>query len=309
VSVRRVTERRPDGSLRTADVVGDLIGLDAQTAVVEARSGPVEVPLAHVVAARQAPASTADELALEAVAAKGLRPAQTEQLGGWTLRADHGFLRPANSVLPLRQPGLPLDEALARAHDWYAERGLRLVIATQPEARRLLDADLGERGWEPVGDSHLMTARLDQLAGTAEPDPRIRLAAAPEEDWLAVYRGGAGVPAEGRALLARHDRVTFARLADGGATLAIGRGVVDDGWLGISAVEVVPAARRQGLATAVMEALWHWGRAHGAARSYLQVETGNAAAVALYEKLGYWVHHDYRYRLEPPPDFVPERFW
>jgi len=311
VSVRRVTQRGPDGSLRTADVVGDLLGLDAQTAVVDTRGGPVEVPVAHVVAARQAPTSTADELALEAVATRGVRPADTEELGGWLLRADHGFLRRANSVLPLRQLGLPLDEALARAHAWYAERGLPLVVATLPEARRLLDAGLGERGWEPVGESHVMAVRLDLVVTDpgAAADPRVELAASPGDEWFAGFRGGSDVPAAGRALLARHDTVAFARLAEGGRTLAIGRGVVDDGWLGVSCVEVAPDARRQGLAAAVMDALSRWALARDATRSYLQVEVDNAAAVALYGKLGYWVHHDYRYRLEPPPGFVPERPW
>ena len=91
VSVRRVVEREPDGRLREADVVGDLAGLDAQTAVIEARTGLVEVPLALVTAARMAEPSTADELALEAVVAEGFRPAETEWLGGWLLRANGGF--------------------------------------------------------------------------------------------------------------------------------------------------------------------------------------------------------------------------
>src|SRR3954451_12285729 len=128
VSVRRVVKREPDGRLRQSDVVGELAGLDAQTAVVEARTGPVEVPLALVTAARLAPPSTADELALDAIVAEGLRPAETHALGGWMLRADSGFTRRANSVLPLRQPGMAVEEALGRAHGWDARRGLPLRI-------------------------------------------------------------------------------------------------------------------------------------------------------------------------------------
>jgi predicted GNAT family acetyltransferase len=65
------------------------------------------------------------------------------------------------------------------------------------------------------------------------------------------------------------------------------------------AVEVDPDQRRQGLAAAVMAALWQWGVNAGAARSYLQVAADNSSALALYEKLGYWVHHEYHYRSEP----------
>ena len=298
VSVRRVMERTPEGRLLQGDVVGDLVGLDAQTAVLDTRSGPVEIPLALVTIAKLVPASTADELALEAAAAGGLRPAETEQLGGWLLRADHGFTRRANSVLPLRPVGMPLADALARVHEWYAQRSLPVRIAVPVEARRLLDAELAELGWIPEVYSHVMTARLERVA--QRDAPQVELAGRPHDAWFALYRGGEGSTATGRALLTRHDRVVFATLRDdGGEIVAIGRGVVDAGWLGIAGVEVAGAARRRGLASQVVHALWAWGRSHGAARGYLQVEVDNRPAVALYEKLGYHVHHDYCYRLEP----------
>jgi ribosomal protein S18 acetylase RimI-like enzyme len=299
VSVRRVLDRDPDGRLALGDVVGDLVGLDDQTAAVETRNGLVEVPLPLITVARLVPASTADELALDEIGARALRPAQTEELDGWRLRADHGYTDRANSVLPLRQLRMPLDEALGRAHDWYAERGLPVRIHVSVEARRLLDAGLGERGWHPGPDVHVMTARLDQLRRAPEPDGRVQVHDAPDDDWLALYRGGSGLTQTGRALLARHDRAGFATLRLDGRAVAVGRATVDDEWLGVMAVEVDPAYRRQGLAGAVMAALTGWGAAHGARRSYLQVYADNQAAVALYEDLGYWVHHDYRYRTEP----------
>ncbi len=100
-------------------------------------------------------------------------------------------------------------------------------------------------------------------------------------------------------MLTRHDRAGFASVTLDGEIAAIGRGVIDDEWLGVSAVEVAPDLRRRGLATAVMQALWRWGAAAGAQRCYVQVSSDNTAAVALYERLGYWRHHDYRYRQDP----------
>jgi ribosomal protein S18 acetylase RimI-like enzyme len=304
VSVRRVVDHAADGRAQFGDVVGDLIGLGAQTAVVDTRGGLVEVPVESITMGRLVPASTADELALEAVAARGLRAADTHELGGWLLRADSGFTRRANSVLPLGQPGLPLDDALAFAHDWYAERGLPLRLQVPVEGRRLLDAQLGERGWEPTALTKLFVARIDALLSRPlrSPQPAVQIAEQPDEEWLALYRGGGGLTATGRALLTRHDRLAFATVRIDGRAVAVCRGAVDDGWLGVMAVEVLPDYRRRGLAQALMAALWQWAAAtHGATRTYLSVLADNTAAVALYERLGYWVHHEYVYRVEPQP--------
>lgn len=304
VSIRRVVERRPDGRPLFSDVVGELLGLDAQRAVVDTRAGLVEVPVDAVTIARLVPPSTADELALEAVAARGLRPADTADLGGWRLRADSGFTRRANSVLPLGSPGLPLDEALDRAGAWYAERGLPLKLHVPVEARRLLDAGLGERGWPAEARTHLFVARLDALAPpvrpTADgPTPPVDIADEPDDAWLALYRDGGGLTPTGRALLTRHDRAGYAALRVDGQVVAVARGAIDDTWLGVMAVEVAPTFRRRGLAGAVTAALWAWGQQRGATHTYLQVLADNEPATALYRQLGYWVHHDYHYRVAP----------
>lgn len=282
-----------------ADVVGDLVRLDDERVVVLTRRGAVEVPLDSVAIAKPAPPSVADELALEATVAAGWRAARTGRVGGWLLRANHGFTARANSVLPLAAPGMPLDDALAAAHDWYAERGLPLLVQIPLAARRLLDAQLTERGWAvPATDVHVLAARLDMLAAPAS-NVEVTMRDAPDDGWLARYRSGIPPRGVARALLSRHDRVGFAAVRVDGRTVAIGRGTVDDGWLGVTAVEVGPEHRRAGLASAVMVALWRWGAALGAERTHLEVSSDNTAALGLYRRLGYWRHHDYRYRAEP----------
>ena len=298
VTVRRVVAHSPDGPPRTADVVGDLVALDAGRAVVDSRTGLVEVALADVVAAKPAPPSTRDELDLEATAMQSWRAAETATLGAWVLRANDGFTKRANSALPLGQPGTSVADAIERVQAWYHERDLPARFQLPVEGRRLLDAELGERGWEPSTEVHVLTARLD-LLDVAPPAVPVESMSAPDDDWLAVYRDGEAPPAVARALLTRHDDVTFAAVRDAGRTVAIGRATIDDGRLGITAVEVDPALRRRGLARAVMSALHAWGRERGAVRAHLAVEADNTPAVALYDDLGYALHHDYRFRTEP----------
>jgi ribosomal protein S18 acetylase RimI-like enzyme len=88
----------------------------------------------------------------------------------------------------------------------------------------------------------------------------------------------------------------FVSLTDDDGVLAVARGAVDDRWLGVTAVEVVPRARRRGLGMTLMRDLLDVGDARGARFTYLQVTEENAAARAFYDRLGYLDHHGYHYR-------------
>ncbi len=297
VAVRRALET-VDGQ-RFADSVGDLVSLTSDAAVVQTRTGLVRIPVESVVAARLAEPSAGDILALEAVCARGWQAEHTDERGGWLLRANQGFTSRANTALPLGQPAASLNDTLDAARAWYAARGLPLAVQIPLPARRLLDTEAAARGFTASPDVLVLAARLDMLrAGPADPSD-VHVALTPDDAWVARYREGR-VPAVAREILVRHDRVGFAELRRDGRTIAIGRGAIDDGWLGVSAVEVDPAWRRQGLAVSILAALGDWAReVHGATRSYLQVSAGNHAAMALYRRLGYWQHHTYRYRTEP----------
>lgn len=296
IVIRHAVDRDESGRLRFADTVGDLVALTDETATVETNRGRADVPVAHVAVAKVVEPAAAAILALEGIAAWGWRARETAESHGWLLRADAGYTSRANSVLPRGQLSVPLDAALDDAREWYAVRGLPLRIQLPLHARRLLDAELGERGWPATPDTDVLAARIDLRPVEA---PEVKITDSPDDAWVARFRDG-GMPPAARSLLTRHERLGFAQIRRDGATVAIGRGAVDEGWLGITAVEVDPAVRRQGLASAIMHALWRWGVAeHGATRSYVQVLSDNDAALRLYEQLGYWQHHVYRYRTEP----------
>jgi ribosomal protein S18 acetylase RimI-like enzyme len=235
---------------------------------------------------------------LERIAAGGWPGLRQAWLGDWLLRAGTGWTGRANSVLPIGDPGLPLDDALTRVHEWYAEQGLPPLFQVALPCCAPLDQALQERGWEPYNFSGVLTADVaDVLATTpAGPVPRVELRETPDADWLAAYnyRGGA-LPPGAEETLRAGDRPLFARIEADGRIVAIGRFSVSGPWVGVTAVEVDPAARRRGLAGHLMrEGL----RQLSATACYLQVADTNAPALALYARLGFFRHHSYRYLRE-----------
>jgi ribosomal protein S18 acetylase RimI-like enzyme len=252
-------------------------------------------------ARRRGPAASYEELAR--VAARAWPPVESERLGGWELRAAGGFTRRANSVLPLGDPGLPLDEALTAVRRWYGERGLSAYVQTATGAegtQEPLCAELERRGWVREVTAEMWTGGLAPVADLAE-GTGVVLSRAADEAWLARYQRK-GVSDVALRVLGAGPSVWFATVPGADATgvpAAIGRCVVDGRWASFAAVEVDPAQRRRGLATAVMAALARRALDEGASAAWLQVETDNAGARALYAGMGFAAHHAYHHYREP----------
>jgi ribosomal protein S18 acetylase RimI-like enzyme len=167
------------------------------------------------------------------------------------------------------------------------------------------DARFAAAGWRPLGGAHggalVMVAAL-RTAPTTPAATTVRLSDRVDRRWLELYnRVGNHDPEVVRGLLEGPPDVAFARIGD--PPVAIGRMVVTADWAGLAAVEVVEAQRRQGLASAVVDALVGWAVGRGARWCYLQVTDDNEPALALWRRYGFRVHHAYRY-LTAPPDHI-----
>lgn len=253
--------------------------------------------------------STISITELETAGAAGWRAPEEERLGEWLLRAAQGFTGRANSALAAGDPGRPLAAAVAAVRAWYDARGLPPMIAVpfpmagpaDSPADRFLERD----GW-PLRQAPaiVMTAEPGEIAGQAEAGPAVRIAAAPDEDWLAQYhyRGQALAPIA-RQLLLSAPWQAFASVREDGQTIAIGRVAAAGGWAGLTAIETDPAHRRRGLARRVTAALAAAAAGHGGVTGlYLQAEDANTAARTLYAGMGFAEHHRYHYRMAPAAD-------
>ncbi|QDN80263.1 GNAT family N-acetyltransferase [Streptomyces sp. S1A1-7] len=314
VSVRRmITDiEGAAGGEKFTDTVGVLTSWDESVLLITRRDGEVvRIPESSLVAGkvvpaaparRRGPAASYEELAR--VTARAWQPVESERLGDWELRAASGFTRRANSVLPLGDPGVPLDEALTYVRDWYAARDLPTYVQTATGAegtQEVLSAELEARGWAREVSAGLWIGALAPLADReVAKAPGVVLARAADEAWLGRYQRK-GLSEVALHVLGSGPSVWFATVpgAEGEPPAAIGRCVVDGRWAGFAAVEVDPAQRRRGLATAVMAALARRALDEGASAAWLQVEADNAGARALYAGMGFAAHHTYHHYRAP----------
>ncbi|MGC4744366.1 GNAT family N-acetyltransferase [Micromonospora sp. DT201] len=239
-------------------------------------------------------------------------PAAVDAVERWY--AEQGQPAMINTPLPLAAPvGAELD-----ARGWTARPPTLVQTAPLPlrpaqagEATRagslpaqLSGAAAGDAREADAARKADQAPTADGLRGDAGgwSSAVVELATAPTPEWLTVAAGRkGGLPDAGRHVLTAVDQVRFAHVYADGTLVAIGRGTVtgQGRWLGLSLIEVLPAARRQGLARRVVHELAGWGVSLGASHAFLQVEQHNAAAVALYQRLGFTTHHTYLTRVAP----------
>jgi RimJ/RimL family protein N-acetyltransferase len=294
--------RLSDGS--ATDVTGWLESVAPDRLRLRRRAGDhVDVKQDAIIAARrvnlayggQDPRRTS-AAALEQIAARGWVAAH-EPLGAWVLRAGSGFTRRANSCLAVGDPGLPFDEAAVRVIDHADRHGItpRVQViegSAEEEAFRAL-------GWrEAYVRTAVLVTRLSSWLGEEPPDPRVMVSQTLTPAWEAAYhqsRSGTADPEVVRRILTSSPPRAFASLPPAGQPQAIGRGHVKDEWLGIASVWTAPDHRRRGWAALIMRGLGSWAAGLGARSVYLQVAAADEAAVQAYGRLGFALHHHYRY--------------
>jgi N-acetylglutamate synthase len=95
-------------------------------------------------------------------------------------------------------------------------------------------------------------------------------------------------------------RTAFLLVHDAGeAPVGHLRAAVVSDHLHLALLAVAPAARRRGVARALVATAAAWGREHAARWAVLQVAVTNTDALACYDRLGFVEHHRYRYLVPP----------
>jgi GNAT superfamily N-acetyltransferase len=236
-------------------------------------------------------------LLIEELAARAWPAAEAQPVAGWLLRHTPALSRRRSNSALAHGSG-ELDPAVVE--DFYARRGRRALVQIAPaEARAGLDDELARRGWSTEGPTDVLAADAATVLERMAPGD-VTLAPRPDAHWVATWAACEQRPdadEHAREVLARIEPATAYALAAGG--LGVGLAVCERGWAGLFCVATAPHARRRGVARAVVHALARWATERGARQIYLQVESDNAAAHALYAGAGFARSHGYHYRVGP----------
>jgi len=279
-----IRHRLPAGSVPPlTDVIGRLEQSGPTLHVRTKRGEVVAVAVDDVVvikALTDAPVRTGDIRNLEHAAAMAWPGVEQQWVGGWFCRFGHGSTRRANSAVPLDFSVSTDMEAVTR---WYAARSVAPLVSVPDRLFRVSPQVSTE------AENFVMACDIEP----GDAHHAVALAPRPDDEWMRVYDRDVHLDVltavvDGAAIFATVAGAAVARAAVTGAP---------DGtrWLGLSALKVAEDQRRHGYARSVCTALLTWGADQGATRAYTQVLADNASAIALFESMGFALHHRSRY--------------
>jgi GNAT superfamily N-acetyltransferase len=248
-----------------------------------------------------------DGLDLRRVEEVGLNALQTQRqlfYDGWLLRISPGKARRARSVNAHFGSTLPIADKIRYCERVYTERDLPVLFRITPFVHpQALPTALAERGYEAFDTTLVQVTPLvrppdahdaDGVDVVVPPtdifaDAVALLQGATPSQRDAYYERMVNTPQATRALLATID----------GKAVAVGTAMLEDRLAGIFSMATAPEAQGRGIAGALLSRLLIWAWEHGATHAYLQVDSNNRPALAVYRKFDFATAYTYHYCGRP----------
>ena len=282
----------------------DLLGYLEPGNLVRRKDGTVaKFDPAHVVAWRQVPITpTKSDSAfliesLEKIAQQNWAPEKIEQIGSWQLRSNRGFSFRANSTLPLGgkgfgAPGIELNQAISKVIDFYKDLNQPAIFQILPSIHQELERSIKAIGFRSKGEVRFETMRITNPLIYDLKDIHLLTSDYPTDDWFDLH-GDDEIAAE----LMLRTPSKYLHLYEESELVATSRAAFTEDWAGISRVRVRPDKQNQGLGKKIMLATLNEIKNNGLENAFLQVESENVNALAIYHSLGFSLHHYLNYSI------------
>ncbi len=227
---------------------------------------------------------------------------QTAYYDGWVLRFAQGYTRRSNSVNPIYLSTADLNEKIKHCERLYTAHKLPTVFKMTPTCYpEDLDRQLAFHHYKEDSGASVQVCDLTTVETSSSPD--LVLSSHLTDEWLNAYFRLNLTP-EHHLNTMRQILNTIlpqkccAALYRDKAIVAVGLGVLDQGYLGLFDIVTQTELRRQGLGRQLVMGLLDWGKTSSATRAYLQVVQTNLPALNLYETLGFREAYQYWYRTK-----------
>jgi GNAT superfamily N-acetyltransferase len=293
----------PEGGYR------DLVGILESATTIRKRSGeivqfdPSEIAIVHPIKEVPQKAGSGAPLSiriaeLEALSTQTWPPREIKNVGSWQLRISDGVTYRANSVFvsgppSFGDPGFEIDQAIEQVEKIYADANLPVVFhLVHPMYQEFADY-LINKGWkERVGAAFMVcdiTDSSDITDTLAKKNLTLLNQDSPTPEFLALHND------EILETIMNSYPARYLSLLSDGVTVATARMAISGSWAIVTRLIVAESHRRQGLAELLMQAAIAISLSEGANKICLQVDRSNSGAQALYDKLGFRVHHTYSF--------------
>jgi GNAT superfamily N-acetyltransferase len=293
----------PEGGYR------DLVGILESATTIRKRSGeivqfdPSQIAIVHPIKEVLQKAGTGAPLSLriaelEALSTQTWPPREIKNVGSWQLRISDGVTYRANSVFvsgppSFGDPGFEIDQAIEQVEKIYADANLPAVFhLVHPMYQEFADY-LINKGWkERVGAAFMVcdiTDSSDITDTLAKKNLTLLNQDSPTPEFLALHND------EILETIMNSYPARYLSLRSNGVTIATARMAISNSWAIVTRLIVAESHRRQGLAELLMQAAIAISLGEGANKICLQVDRSNSGAQALYDKLGFRVHHTYSF--------------
>jgi len=293
----------PEGGYR------DLVGILESATTIRKRSGeivqfdPSQIAIVHPIKEVPQKAGSGAPLSLriaelEALSTQTWPPREIKCVGSWQLRISDGVTYRANSVFvsgppSFGDPGFEIDQAIEQVEKIYAEANLPAVFhLITPTYQEFADY-LINKGWKERVGAAFMVCDITDSPDIADTLTKKNLTLlnqeSPTPEFLALHND------EILETTMNSYPARYISLLSDGVTVATARMAISDSWAIVTRLFVSESHRRQGLAELLMQACLGYSRAEGVQKMCLQVDRSNSGAQALYDKLGFRVHHTYSF--------------
>ena len=227
-----------------------------------------------------------------------------ELYDGWILRFSYFYTHRTNSVEQFGVSSLPWREKIPYCEQEYKRLGTPAVFKISPLVSPDFDYMLENRGYRIEHVTNVCTLSLVEGSFHLVPFPDVEFSETISSEWIEslfslkqmtnpVHRQV--VPSMYRAI----PRETIcACIRREGRIIATGLGILDRDYIGIYAIHVHEAFRKEGYARQICSGLLKKGTLRGAQSAYLQVVKDNTPAEKLYESIGFRKAYEYWFRVQ-----------